>query len=348
MFASGVNHVHPGGLQSRFDAPRTTQNTYCSDISTSKTHVFRLISPLHHRNCIASLPRFKKPSSTTPVQPESNITSSPEKHVNATPGKQPFSITRLYQKSKELAVFYKNGVKLLWGNRKKAKELREAQRQGYKLNRKEFQLVHTTKKDMRKLIPFVVILAILPELIPFIVAFAPSLVPSTCVTAAQLEKSQREAFTKRVKMSENIVKSSVEGISARDFSSVDAIARLDRLYGLDFLYQNIDRKHLAAYCNFMGLGHKFATHGMLKQRLKKRLEYLLHDDLLISKDGVDSLTLEELQKAAEERGMRSLDVSEDHLRRSLRTWLNLQLHKPPITPGLLVFSRMFRYISDYK
>ena len=72
-------------------------------------------------------------------------------------------IRKLIKSSKDLVVFYKNGLKLLWDNGKKAKALRERVAQGHDLTRAEFQLVHRSGIDMLKLVPFGLIFVILPE-----------------------------------------------------------------------------------------------------------------------------------------------------------------------------------------
>lgn len=54
-------------------------------------------------------------------------------------------IAQLYEKSKALIGFYKDGLKLLWANQKEAKALKQkVEEQGYILNRAEFQLVSYT------------------------------------------------------------------------------------------------------------------------------------------------------------------------------------------------------------
>lgn len=83
--------------------------------------------------------------------------------------KQPTSrISQFIQQSKELVVFYKNGIKLLWSNHKEAKALQlKVQQEDYELKRSEFQLIHRSKKDMIKLIPFGFVFCILPESVKF-------------------------------------------------------------------------------------------------------------------------------------------------------------------------------------
>lgn len=88
---------------------------------------------------------------------------------------------------------------------------------------------------------------------------------------------------------------------------------------------------------------------MLTKRLDKHMTYLKQDDMLLQRDGIDSLTFSELQLANEERGMRSLEVGKEHLEKSLAYWLKLSLSKDAnVPPGLMVFSRMFLLYSSFK
>ena len=94
-----------------------------------------------------------------------------------------------------------------------------------------------------------------------------------------------------------------------------------------------------------GFGPKF----MLKKRLGKHMDYIRKDDDLLQKEGIDGLSFSELQLANEERGMRSLEVSKEHLEKSLTYWLKLSLSKDStVPPALLVFSRMFLLHSTFK
>ncbi|KAH8553202.1 LETM1-like protein [Umbelopsis sp. PMI_123] len=247
-------------------------------------------------------------------------------------------------------AFYKDGIKLLWANHKTAQSLKDkVKREGHVLTRDEFQLVHLSEKDMIKLIPFAAIFLILAESIPLIVMFAPGLVPSTCVTPSQMKKQREKMYNKRLQMSTNVVQSTsrVEGISVSDFLNHANVCRLAKRYEMDFDLANIDRKHLSAYCRFMGLS-TYGTHGMLRKRLDKYMDYIVQDDKYIAEEGVDQLDIPELEQAAEERGMRSVDVSPDQLRKSIQYWITLSLKQDPIIPrGLLVFSRLFLLNATY-
>ena len=58
----------------------------------------------------------------------------------------------------------------------------------------------------------------------------------------------------------------------------------------------------------------------------------------IEKEGVDAMSVAELQQACKARGMRALGVSEGRLRRQLKSWLELSLHQK-VPPSLLLLSR---------
>ena len=94
-----------------------------------------------------------------------------------------------------------------------------------------------------------------------------------------------------------------------------------------------------------GFGPKF----LLKNRLDKHMTYLEKDDVLLHQEELDSLTFSELQLANEERGMRSLEVSREHLEKSLAYWLKVSQSKDAqVPPALMIFSRMFLLHSTFK
>ncbi|KAI8993584.1 LETM1-like protein-domain-containing protein [Pilobolus umbonatus] len=279
-----------------------------------------------------------------------------EKKVEVTADKPPAStslIGRLYQQSKDLVRFYKDGIKLLWSNKKEAQLImQKVKNESYEWTRSEYQLVHQSKKDVVKLIPFAFVFLILPESIPLLVLYVPGMVPSTCVKESQLMK-QREKLDKiRQKMNMNVLKSAeqIEAISPEDFLNRTKFLRINKQYGFDFDLSRIDRRHLESYCRFMGISD-FGTQGILKRRLTQYLDYIMEDDkLIVKEDLVDKLNHAELSKAIEERGMKSGgdDLS---MRKALKYWLSFTVpssaHQDRIPYGLLVFSRMFLLNARY-
>lgn len=263
-------------------------------------------------------------------------------------------IGKFIQQSKDLVKFYKDGLKLLWNNNKQAKALLlKVKNEGYELNRSEFQLVHQSKKDMIKLIPFGFVFCILPESIPLIVMFIPGMVPGTCLKDHQIQKQREKLDAVRQKMTMNVLKSAeqVEGISPEDFLSLSKFQKISKSYSYDFDLNRIDRRHLSSYCRFMGI-NDYGTQWILKRRLAKYMNYLNEDDkLLVKDDVVDNLSVKELSHAVEERGMRSVNEGVENMRRGLKYWLSLTQPANPdqvIPPGLLVFSRMFLLNAKYQ
>ncbi len=61
---------------------------------------------------------------------------------------------------------------------------------------------------------------------------------------------------------------------------------------------------------------------------------------MIQKEGIETLTLSELQQACRFRGMRAYGLSPERLRFQLAQWLDLSLNKK-VPPSLLLLSRAF-------
>jgi len=59
---------------------------------------------------------------------------------------------------------------------------------------------------------------------------------------------------------------------------------------------------------------------------------------MIEKEGIESLSYQELQHACKNRGMRAIGVTEERLQRQLAQWLQLSLHEK-VPPSLLLLSR---------
>ncbi|KAI7851004.1 LETM1-like protein-domain-containing protein [Circinella umbellata] len=202
---------------------------------------------------------------------------------------------------------------------------------------------------MIKLAPFGLIFLILPESIPLFVIFAPGIIPSTCVNESQVLKQRQKLDEARQRMSSNVLTAShqIGRITPEDFLSLRKFLKIAKGYQYDFELTQISKDNLGAYCRFMGLT-SWGTKGMLEKRLNKHLDYLLEDDKLIAKEGVQSLSTPDLQQAVEERGMRSINVDEEQLQRSLDYWISVHLNEQESIPrGLLVFSRMFLLNANY-
>ena len=88
----------------------------------------------------------------------------------------------------------------------------------------------------------------------------------------------------------------------------------------------------------------FGTDSFLRSIIESKLKDLKSDDRMIEKDGVDSLTISELQNACSARGITTIGVSPARMRSELNQWLALHLvHKIP--SSLLLLSAAFQTSS---
>ena len=86
----------------------------------------------------------------------------------------------------------------------------------------------------------------------------------------------------------------------------------------------------------------FGTDAMLRYQIRHRMRQIKRDDKAISFEGVDSLSVPELQVACASRGIRTHGVSPARLREDLQMWLDLRL-KYGVPSTLLVLSNAFMY-----
>jgi LETM1 and EF-hand domain-containing protein 1, mitochondrial len=97
-------------------------------------------------------------------------------------------------------------------------------------------------------------------------------------------------------------------------------------------------------CRYMNI-NAFGTDNFLRGTIRARLTQLRRDDLQIDVEGIDSLSVPELQAACQSRGIRTLGISPSRLREELSTWIDLHLDKR-VSGVLLILSRAF--IFDQK
>jgi LETM1 and EF-hand domain-containing protein 1, mitochondrial len=96
-------------------------------------------------------------------------------------------------------------------------------------------------------------------------------------------------------------------------------------------------------CKYMNL-NTFGTDAMLRYQIRHRMRQIKRDDKAISFEGVDSLSVPELQMACASRGLRTHGMSPAKLREDLQMWLDLRL-KYNIPSTLLVLSNAYMYTS---
>lgn len=76
--------------------------------------------------------------------------------------------------------------------------------------------------------------------------------------------------------------------------AIHDIMRFSKMFEDTLTLDNLSRSQLAALCRMLGL-NSYGTSNILRFQLRVRLRQLRADDHLITQEGVDSLTVAELQ-----------------------------------------------------
>ncbi|KAJ0093172.1 hypothetical protein Patl1_26842 [Pistacia atlantica] len=123
-----------------------------------------------------------------------------------------------------------------------------------------------------------------------------------------------------------------------DELTLDNISRSASVaFSLPFQF-NASEPRLVNMCKYMGIS-PFGTDAYLRFMLRKRLQWIKNDDMLIQAEGVESLSEAELREDCRERGMLGL-LSVEEMRQQLRDWLDLSLNHS-VPSSLLILSRSF-------
>merc|ERR1719211_974680 len=97
------------------------------------------------------------------------------------------------------------------------------------------------------------------------------------------------------------------------------------------------RSQLAAICRMLELP-TVGTKAFLAFSIETKLRNLKADDRVIRREGIESMTVNEMQQASKERGMRALGLPKEQLVKQLKEWLDLSLNAK-VPPSLLLLSR---------
>jgi len=168
---------------------------------------------------------------------------------------------------------------------------------GNPMTRWETVFVKTNKKDLVKLIPFILILLILEEALPLFVLYAPFLLPSTCLLVSQ----RNRIITTRATKQSSLVSSSLDA--------------LPRIAGL----QEANPKLI---CGLLSLS-TFGPSSLQRRRLDSHLLEIQIDDNLLLQEALGrpsgvaaNLSHDEMVQALSDRGFITTDVNFDYARRS--------------------------------
>ncbi|PYH76048.1 hypothetical protein BO82DRAFT_359499 [Aspergillus uvarum CBS 121591] len=170
------------------------------------------------------------------------------------------------------------------------------------ISRSSFQLLHRATYDIRRMIPFTLLLIVCGEFTPLVVlALGNAVTPRTCRVPRQLEKER----AKRVQRKKRALLLDRGTVTAPEVGSEKEMKSLRWLMGAS---GDGDREAVARACAVFGLA---GSHDRLawpvlplyRRRLEQYLNYLEVDDELIRRGGgVQAMEAAEVRIAVEERG----------------------------------------------
>ncbi|KAK4698151.1 hypothetical protein P7C71_g32, partial [Lecanoromycetidae sp. Uapishka_2] len=270
----------------------------------------------------------------------------------------------LWGKVKKEAHHYWDGTKLLATEVRISTKLAVKMAAGYELSRRENRQLQRTVQDLGRLVPFsvFVIVPFAELLLPVALKLFPNLLPSTYEGQTSKDKKASHLRTTRKEVS-NFLRDTlketglpVSAVNAQKeefmefFRKVRAtgespshadVVKVCKIFKDDLTLDNLSRPQLVGMTKYMNL-NAFGTDAMLRYQIRHRMRQIKRDDRAISFEGVDSLSVPELQMACASRGLRTHGMSPGRLRDDLQMWLDLRL-KYGVPSTLLVLSNAFMY-----
>ncbi|CAD1475041.1 unnamed protein product, partial [Heterotrigona itama] len=267
----------------------------------------------------------------------------------------------IWQKVKGEIIHYYHGFRLLGLDMKISAKLIWRILKGKELSRREHRLLIKTTGDVFRLIPFSVFIIVpfMEFLLPIAIKIFPGLLPSTFQTATEKEDKLKQALKIKIEMAKFLQKtlddmavqsSDYKSKKAKEFAEFfykvrssgavatnEEIMQFSKLFEDEITLDSLTRPQIVALCRVLDV-QTLGTSNFLKFLLRMRLRSLTADDKLIEKEGIDSLTRNELQQACRARGMRAYGLPDSKLKEQLSQWLDLSLNKK-VPPSLLLLSR---------
>ena len=298
-----------------------------------------------------------------------NLFKEEQKLVNKSPHQTPAVVVKppLWKRVVDEVVHYYHGFRLLSIEVRISFNLLFKVLQGDYLTRRERKQLVRTTADLFRLVPFVIII-ITPFLelaLPIFIKLFPNMLPSTFQTTNEKEAKLRTNLKVKLEMAkflqQTLDEMSVKGKghksnTAKDFADFfvqirssgaqptqDEILKFSKLFEDEITLDSLSRPQLVALCRVLEIS-PIGTNMLLRFLLRMRLRSLAADDKLIQKEGIDSLSISELQAACRTRGMRALGISEIRLKSQLLQWLDLSLNQK-VPPSLMLLSRAL-YLPD--
>ena len=273
------------------------------------------------------------------------------------------------QKIKKEVQHYWDGTKLLAAEVSISSRLALKMAAGYELTRRESRQLHRTVQDLGRLVPFsmFVLIPFAELLLPVALKIFPNLLPSTYEGQKAREKKARNLTTTRKEvsrfmkatLSESGLPVTAATVRNEEFAeffkkirntgetpSTEDVIKVCKIFKDDLTLDNLSRPQLVAICKYMNL-NSFGTDAMLRYQIRHRMRQIKRDDRAIFYEGVESLSVPELQMACASRGLRTHGVSPARLRDDLSMWLELRLRQG-VPSTLLVLSNAYMYAQGGK
>lgn len=292
------------------------------------------------------------------------LAAQKETVAEKTDGKKQEKKLTLGQKIKKEVQHYWDGTKLLAAEVKISSSLALKMAAGYELTRRENRQLQRTVQDLGRLVPFsmFVIVPFAELLLPVALKLFPNMLPSTYEgqtskdkKASTLRATRREVsdflrqtmretglpVTQATTQKEEFTNFFRKLRSTGETPTSEDVIKVCKIFKDDVTLDNLSRPQLVSMCRYLNL-NTFGTDQMLRYQVRHRMRQIKRDDRAISYEGVDSLSVSELQLACASRGIKSYGVSPARLREDLQTWLDLRL-RDGVPSTLLVLSNAYVY-----
>jgi LETM1 and EF-hand domain-containing protein 1 len=277
----------------------------------------------------------------------------------------------IWEKIKHEANHYWGGTKLLGLEIKISSRLLLKMTAGYELTRREYRQLQRTTADVLRLFPFAmfVLIPFAELLLPIALKLFPNLLPSTYESEIDKEKKMAKLRNTRYKVAQVLTNSkqminlpstltNEQILDFKDFmfklnnSKSDEISRqqllrVAKMFKDDLILDNVERGILIAMANYINI-KPYGTDQILRYRIRHKMLKIKEDDRLIDEEGVNSLSLLELQQACASRGIHMYNATPGQMRQYLYEWLDMRLHeKIPSTLMILVNAYTYGEVERY-
>ncbi|PLW46356.1 hypothetical protein PCASD_05443 [Puccinia coronata f. sp. avenae] len=304
----------------------------------------------------------KRFNSTTPPENEKDSNHKPSSKTLSTANGQPTRLQKIWKGVKEEASHYWHGTKLLGKEIRLSAKYQLKLLKGKKLTRRERRQLKRTTTDLLRLIPFSVFLIVpfMELLLPVALKLFPNMLPSTFQNESKELEKKRKLLKVRLEMAKFLQETIKEtGMNKKlneteefkeffrklrntgEKPSIEDVVKVAKFFEDDLTLDNLSRPQLISMCRYMNI-NAFGTDNFLRYTIRKRMKHLEADDAMIDAEGIDSLSVAELRHACQSRGIRSLNVDEEGLKKELAQWIDLHLHRG-LSATLLILGRAFAF-----